>query len=410
MITLASIAENLSTEITRAGIHERFNENACDFLSRIYEHFFEILNKNQKSIDVEVLNQFRHVHIADSSSWKIPKALKRFFPGYVDAGCKTQFIIDYKTGMIQHLGITKQTCNDQKYSQNIADLIHKDDLSIFDLAYVLTKNLKTIDDKKGFFVCRLNTGNMNVYLKENQENTKFQLLKFLKKFSDCDSIVEIPCYVGKLDQMTKVRLLAIRVPEEAANERRRKKRRQTQKQGYTPTRESLQLCNWTLLITNTPKEKLNVREIIALYSIRWTIELFFKQLKSILKIHKSEVKSNPHRLKCEILGRCIAAMFIAYCYSICNALTWRKLGCEISFEKTVKYFKRNIAALLDHLFTSIRKSIRYLNVMLAKIIETCQKYRQRTRKNSLDLLVDRSIYKHLKHVKISHTKIVAMIA
>ncbi|QTA88891.1 transposase [Desulfonema magnum] len=36
----------------------------------------------------------------------------------------------------------------------------------------------------------------------------------------------------------------------------------------------------------------DVRTILAFYPIRWSVELFFKQFKSVLNIHKTEVKNN----------------------------------------------------------------------------------------------------------------------
>ena len=411
-LTLSVMIENLSNTISRVGLHHRFNKRTCDFLWGIYSHMFDIINKNQTdSMNIKVCHQFNHIHVVDSSSWKVPEGLKEIFAGYNIAGCKTQLVIDYKTGMIQHLDITQETYNDQKYSKNIADFVKENDLSIFDLAYAVPASLKTIDEQGAFFLCRFNAGCMHVYVKKDQGYTQFGILDILTKLTDHQTINEISCYVGNKDNMTQARLIAIRVPEEVANRRCQKLRRNSQKQGRTPKKQTLELCHWTLLITNIPKEKdLNIREIITLYSIRWTIELFFKQLKSVLKIHKTDVKNNPHRLECEVLGRCIVAMFIAYCYSTARNHLWRMRECEISFEKTVKYFKRNVAPLLNYLLTSIQRAVSFVEQMILKIIDTCQKYRQHSRKNSLDLLQEKSIYPNLKHNKISSTKFVAMFA
>ena len=122
-------------------------------------------------------------------------------------------------------------------------------------------------------------------------------------------------------------------------------------------------------MTNIPVEKgIDIRTILAFYPIRWSVELFFKQLKSILKIHKTEVKSNKNRLKCEVLGKCIVAMFISYCYSKARSDAWRILGKEISFDKTVKYFKRNIAGLVELISVSVSKTVQHVKKMIIKII------------------------------------------
>jgi hypothetical protein len=45
-----------------------------------------------------------------------------------------------------------------------------------------------------------------------------------------------------------------------------------------------------ILMTNDPR--LSVREVIELYSLRWQIELFFKELKSTLGFHQYQFRSS----------------------------------------------------------------------------------------------------------------------
>jgi len=44
------------------------------------------------------------------------------------------------------------------------------------------------------------------------------------------------------------RLIALRVNEQIANERRRQKRKQAKKKNRTVSKHHLQMCDWTLLI------------------------------------------------------------------------------------------------------------------------------------------------------------------
>jgi hypothetical protein len=412
VVTLSALAENLSCAMTRVGLHERFNQRTCDFLQGVYDHIYKVISSTQNfSMNNHLFNKFKHIQILDSTSWKIPKALAAPFAGYNLAGCKTQCLLDYKTGHIQLLDILPQNHTDHQYSKTLDHFLQADDLCIFDLGYAIPETLSKIDHKGAFFMCRFNAIAMSLYLKKHSSFVKVNVLDVLTKLETPETIHEIPCYVGNPNKKTKVRLLAIRAPQEVANRRRQKLRKNAlKKHRNSPTEQSLQLCNWTLFIANIPVEKgLSVREIISLYPIRWTIEIFFKQLKSILKIHKTEVKNNPHRLKAEVLARYIVAVFVAYCYSVARSYTWRKRKREISFEKTVKYFKRNIATLLDHLLTSTPRAIIHLQQMILKVIHTCQKYRQLNRKNSLDILIEQSIFKNLKHIKFSLAHIVDLL-
>ncbi len=155
------------------------------------------------------------------------------------------------------------------------------------------------------------------------------------------------------------------------------------------------------MIINIPVEKgVTFQEIFALYAIRWTIEIFFKQLKSVLNIHKTFVKTNPHRLKAEILARSIVALFITYCFSLARYSLWRRDQREISFDKTVKYFKRHAAILMDRFLRSIHNAVVYLQQMISQIVSSCEKYRQNTRNNSLDKLIEQTLYGKFESINL----------
>lgn len=406
IITLGGIIQSLPETISRAGLHKRFNKEICDFLWAIYKHFFKVMNKDVKTIDEKVFNQVEHLYVMDSSSWKISGALAKEFKGYTGAGCKLQLMIDVKSGMFQHLDITEETCNDQKYSKNIASLIDNNDLVIFDLGYATTETIKDIDEKGSFFICRLNKFASNIYVKEQNGYKQIDLLGVLENLAKEKTVIDMPCYIGNADTKVKVNLIANKVPLEAAQQRRRKKYEQARCHGSRPNKESLQLCDWTLFITNIiEKKEIGAGDIFALYRLRWSIELYFKQLKSQLKIHRTNTKSNPYRFESEVVGRCIAALFISYCQSLCQSYSWYNFKREISFEKIVKFFKRTIAVFTDNLFISTRKSIQYLKQMFIKIIQTCQKYRQSTRTNSFDAVIEKSMSSHLKQIGISRSTI-----
>lgn len=411
-MSLNALVENLSTPISRAGINERFNERVGEFLRGVYRHLFAVITATRNmSLPVDIFKKFKHIQIIDSSSWKVPVSLKKTFPGANQAGCKIQYMLDYKTGNIQHSNISPENLVDQKYSKTMAELLEPNDLCIFDLGFAIPEAFGKINAKKAFFICRFNDAAVNIYVDDNPLSARIDILKWLSQMTSHQTMYEIPCFVGNENQKTNVRLLAVKVPEEVANRRRQKLRVHAQKKGSIPKERSLQLCNWTLLITNISSEKnITFQEIFALYSIRWTVEIFFKQLKSILQIHKTYVKNNPHRLEAEILARSIVALFIAFCFSVARSYSWRKDNREISFEKTVKYFKRHAAILLNIFLRSLRAAAIYIDQMISKIILFCEKYRQSTRTNSIDKLIDQTIYKNFKHVKFNQSKLVGILA
>lgn len=406
-LTLSSLAETLAKNISRTGIHLRFNEQTTEFIQKIYHHVFKLTHSSKNNISVQILDKFNRVNIIDSSSWKIPKRLNDAFHGFNAAGCKLQLMLDYKSGLPSLFDLTEETYPDSNYAKNIDEQIQRDDLFIFDMGYGLTNTFKLLDQRGAFFISRFNYHAINVYIKKDNIFKKVDILQLICHLNQHNSVNEFECFIGNNDTKVNVRFFAIKVPQHVADNKRRKLRKSASKKGCFPTRKTMQLCDWNFSITNIPQEKgLNFRDILAFYPLRWTIELFFKQLKSILAVHKTEVKHNEHRLRCEILGKCIVAMFISYCYSLARSHAWQMFSTEISFEKTVKYFKRNISILLDLLFMSVCRAVNLVKQMIIKIIHTCQKFRQKSRKNSLDVLIERSIYKNLNLVYIKQSVLV----
>ncbi|MBK9256809.1 MAG: transposase [Saprospiraceae bacterium] len=58
------------------------------------------------------------------------------------------------------------------------------------------------------------------------------------------------------------------------------------------------LCNYNIFITNIPKEQLAAHKMFEIYSLRWSIELMFKEWKSIFDLNAlmlSNKTPNPAR-------------------------------------------------------------------------------------------------------------------
>ena len=180
-LTLTAIKKNITENMTRMAINKRFTEKSYNFLLGIYSHFFKVLNDKAHKINVAVINKFGAIKIIDSSSWKIPKALSIVLKGYNGAGCKIQMLIDYATGLIQLLDITKESFNDQSYSKTIKKQVQAGDLFIFDLGYSIPVFLRTIAERLAFFLSRFNYHAMRLYVKRGDIFCEVDILEVLKK-------------------------------------------------------------------------------------------------------------------------------------------------------------------------------------------------------------------------------------
>jgi len=79
-----------------------------------------------------------------------------------------------------------------------------------------------------------------------------------------------------------VRLVAVKKPAQAAATARRKARRTAQKGGHQLSRQTLQAADWVILATSLKPKDFTTADVLALYRLRWRIELGFKRLKSLI--------------------------------------------------------------------------------------------------------------------------------
>jgi hypothetical protein len=108
-------------------------------------------------------------------------------------------------------------------------------------------------------------------------------------------------------QHLPVRLLAVRVPPEVANQRRRRLHREARDHGKTPSATILAWADWTLLVTNAPAALLSLPEALVLLRARWQVEWLFRLWKQYGQIDTSR-SSKPWRVLCEVWAKLLAVL------------------------------------------------------------------------------------------------------
>ena len=82
-----------------------------------------------------------------------------------------------------------------------------------------------------------------------------------------------------------LRMVAIKKPEPAAATARRKARREAQRERYQISKATLIAAGWVILITSLQADDWPAQDVLALYRLRWRVELGFKRLKSLVGLH-----------------------------------------------------------------------------------------------------------------------------
>jgi IS4 transposase len=97
-----------------------------------------------------------------------------------------------------------------------------------------------------------------------------------------------------------LRLVAIKKPAQAAAAARRKARRDAQRERYQLSKQTLEAADWVILVTSLGPEEFTTTDVLALYRLRWRIELGFKRLKSLIGLKgppgTDERSARPHVL------------------------------------------------------------------------------------------------------------------
>jgi hypothetical protein len=126
------------------------------------------------------------------------------------------------------------------------------------------------------------------WLDENGKS--IDLLAELKKV-ESKGYLDCPMWLGRQEGMPiRMRVVALRKPEAAVAEARRKAKLAAKKQGRQASEKTLYACEWVILVTSLTEQAFSREEVFKLYRMRWRIELAFKRLKSLIGLRSPPAK------------------------------------------------------------------------------------------------------------------------
>jgi hypothetical protein len=98
-----------------------------------------------------------------------------------------------------------------------------------------------------------------------------------------DGLIDQPIHVARKSAAPlALRLVAVRKPPQASEAARRKARREAVKGQHHISNGTLLAAEWIILLTSLAPEEFTAADVLALYRLRWRIELAFKRLKSLI--------------------------------------------------------------------------------------------------------------------------------
>jgi hypothetical protein len=183
------------------------------------------------------------------------------------------------------------------------------DLCIVDRGYALMSSIGYALTQEAWLIARI--GWFRQPGLKHADGSRFDIVDWLKKSSlpagDQPTVTDVWLFTAS--QQYPLRLIAQPLPQQAAEEARRRLRKEAKKKGRTVQQNSLFAAGFMLLITNLPPLDWDTLQVLDLYRFRWQIELAFKRLKSLTGIDNLRIK-DPQLAQTYLSAKILAALLV----------------------------------------------------------------------------------------------------
>lgn len=126
------------------------------------------------------------------------------------------------------------------------------------------------------------------------------LMATLRQAAACGPIDQSIWIARKSGAPLALRLVAVKKSAQAAAAARCKARRDAQREGHQVSMATLAAADWVIIVTSLPPQTFSAADVLALYRLRWRVELGFKRLKSLIGLNappgKDERSARPYVL------------------------------------------------------------------------------------------------------------------
>ena len=302
---LGQTAATLGVTITPQALDARFGQASAECLREVVEEAVRVVLAADP-VAVPVLRRFAQVAVQDCTTIALPAALAGVWPGCGGstatsgaAALKLGVRLDLVTGQLVGPYVEAGRANDR--ATTVAALpLPPGALRLADLGFFRLDELAAQDAQGVYWLSRWHPGTA-LFTPDGQRQELLPLLAAVP-----GTTLDQPVRLG-VRQRVPARLLAVRVPQEVADQRRRRVRAAARDKGGTASADRLALCAWTVFLTNVPPDRLTLREALVLARARWQIELLFKLWKSHLRVDEWR-SANPWRILTEVYAKLLAAI------------------------------------------------------------------------------------------------------
>jgi lambda repressor-like predicted transcriptional regulator len=255
-------------QLTDASLNDRLHQS-CDFLAAI------VANLLKKKVG-GVLPRWpgRYLRVSDGSC--ISKPASR------GTDWRVHGVYDLGAGGFSHLELTDKHGGEAlNRGAGIAGEIRIADRG-YSAAKAICGYMASVTQEQGAdYVVRLRWSSLRL---RKPCGEKFDLIAHLRKMPKEQATDEVRVMIEGAGAAMPTRIVIARKPPQAAQATCERLKREASKSGKKLDDRSLIAAEFVMLATSLAQDAYPVAEILAMYRLRWQIELAFKRLKSLLRI------------------------------------------------------------------------------------------------------------------------------
>jgi hypothetical protein len=362
-------ARACGVEISPQGLQERLNERGAAFLKQLWERSMGYLVEAEGG-SLAALEQFNGIYIQDSTTIPLPRELSAIWQGSGNqtggsAALKVQTMVEYQHG---RLTMALVQARQHDCPLQTTDL-PAGALRLADTAYFKITVFEALNQRGVWWLARL-PARVGVWQGQQVKPLSTWLTQY--HGAEVDVTVELTA------QRFPCRLIAVRVPEAVAQQRRERAIAEAKDRPHRLRPETLALCEWVVMATNLPPGQLRWEDAFILLRLRWQIELIFKLWKQSQswKVWRTQ---KPAQVLCELYAKLLVVVIQHWLLL---------LGCWAETDRSL--FKA-VQVLRKHAFhiASVFSNRAALLAALAPILASlsrCTIQKRRTRPATFQLL------------------------
>jgi hypothetical protein len=211
---------------------------------------------------------------------------------------------DLATSQIDHIELT-----DGRGAETLRRLTYRaGDIALGDRCYAGPRDLRPVIEAGADFIVRTGWNSLRLL---QPDGAAFDLFAALAAQAAQEGEMQVRVEEGRDEDPPLLplilRLVVRRKAPEQAQAEQKRLLKDAKKRGKKPDPRSLEAANYILLLTSLPAEAFCAADVLALYRLRWQIELAFKRMKSLAGLDELPAKT-PQLARAWIYARLIAVL------------------------------------------------------------------------------------------------------